>query len=114
MKKSQAGSKSFTDGLRKVSPFLVFALVYYALAVLMKLSYSVWIPIALAVTIIEAIYVLGQLYKPFLVDKKGKCTASRDTTKTNSMEHCRHYSRGSQFGGCGRREENGLCRLRMR
>ena len=114
MKKSEGSAGSVTGILRKASPLLVFAFAYYVLSFLMNLSYKVWIPVALGVTLIEAIIVLGRLYKPFFVDKKGKCIANRDSMKPDSMENCRHYFPGSQFGGCGRREENGLCRLRMK
>jgi hypothetical protein len=114
VKKSEGGINPIIEILRRVSPFLVFCVVYYVLSVAMHISYKVWVPVALGATIIESIIVLGRLYKPFFVDKTGKCIASRDTTKTVSMENCRHYFPGSQFGGCGRRQENGLCRLRRR
>lgn len=114
MKKSEDTTSPIIDSLRKISPLLVFAVVYYVLSVAMHISYKVWMPVALGATVIEAIIVLGQLYKPFFVDKTGKCIGSRDTTKTDRMENCRHYFPGSQFGGCGRRQENGLCRLRKK
>ncbi|UCH34834.1 MAG: hypothetical protein JSV65_00325 [Armatimonadota bacterium] len=112
MIKRQSGSKSFTDGLRAISPFLVLCVVYYVLAVLMKVSFKIWIPVALAAAIAEAVFVLGRLYTPFLVDKKGRCTGSRDRGTANDMEKCRHYSPGSRSGGCGHRQENGGCHLR--
>jgi len=112
IKRPGGDGTSFTDGLRSISPFLVFGVVYYALAVLAKVSYKVWIPVALVAALSEAIIVLGRLYVPFLVDKQGRCTGSRDSNKTNRMENCRHYSPGSRSGGCGHREENGLCHVR--
>jgi len=97
-----------------ISPLLVVGIVYYILAAVLKVSYKIWIPVALVAGLAEAIVVLGQLYRPYLVDKKGKCTGSRDSTKTNNMAHCRHYSPGSQYGGCGHRDELGRCHLRTR
>jgi len=112
IKRPGSGGMPFKEGLRNISPFLVLGVVYYALAVLMKAPYRVWIPVALGAAISEAIIVLGQLYKPFLVDKTGRCTGSRDSNKPNRMETCRHYSPGSQYGGCGHRDETGRCHLR--
>jgi hypothetical protein len=113
VKKSGTGSETFIDGVRKISPFLAGGITWYVLSALLHLSFKIWIPIVLVVTVVEAVFVLGQLYKPFLVDKKGKCIGSRGSVKSDSMEKCRHYFPGSQYGGCGRREENGMCRLRM-
>ena len=114
IRRSRGGGISFNQGVRGISPFLVFGVVCYALAVWMKVSFKIWIPVALAAALTEAIIVLGKLYKPFLVDKTGRCTGSRDRTKTNTMEHCRHYSRGRQYGGCDHRHETGRCHLRTR
>jgi hypothetical protein len=111
--KRTSGS-SFVEGVRVISPFLVVGIVYLILAAVLKVSYKVWIPVALVAGLGEAIFVLGQLYKPYLVDKKGKCMGSRDGTKANSMARCRHYSPGSQYGGCGHRTELGQCHLRTR
>ena len=112
MKKSQGGTP-FLENVRRISPLLVAGVLYYVLSNLLKLSFTIWIPVVFVVTVAEAIVVLGQLYKPFLVDKKGKCIGTRGSAKADSMENCRHYFPGSQYGGCGRREETGACRLRM-
>ena len=114
MKKSQGDINPLTDGLKRASPLVVFGLVYCVLALLMNLSYKVWIPVALGAALAEAIIVLGRFYRPFLIDEKGKCVAGRDSRKTRSMESCRHYLQGGHAGGCGRRAENGFCRARMR
>jgi len=110
----QGGASSFKDGVRNISPFLVFGVAYYVLAVLLKISYNVWIPAAFAIALAEAIVVLGKLYKPFRVDKEGRCAGSRESMKTNSMDTCRHYSPGSRSGGCGHRDEIGRCHLRRK
>jgi hypothetical protein len=112
VKKSSDTTPLF-ETVRKFSPLLLAGLLYFILAYTMKLSFKIWMPVIFVATIAEAIFVLGQLYKPFLSDKSGKCIATRDSGKPTSMEKCRHYFPGSTYGGCGRREENGKCRLRF-
>jgi len=92
---------------RKWSPILVLGLVF-AVSYTMGTSLGISLVLAIAGAIIAGIIFIGRIYKPFYVGKEGQCQA-----QGNQKERCRHYyATGGRFGGCGRREETGKCRLR--
>ena len=76
----------------------------------LHLPAKIFIP-ALSIVILSAlVYFGGRLYKPYYVDKQGKCTARGGKQR----RQCRHFIPGAKLGGgCGRLRESGFCR-RMR
>jgi hypothetical protein len=65
------------------------------------------IPSLAVVGLAAAIYYGGRFYKPFHVNKDGKCVAG----SAKNRPTCRHYMPGARLGGgCGRLRENGRCR----
>jgi len=90
-----------------LGPIVGLILIYYLLTAVFNLPPKILVP-ALAVLVLAAfIYFAGRLYKPFFVNREGRCTARG----AKARESCRHFVPGARLGGgCGRLMENGRCR----
>jgi len=65
-----------------------------------------WIPTLFVLVLGVLIFLLGRLYKPYFVNKEGRCIASGRINRVK----CRHYVLGARLGmGCGRQREDGYC-----
>jgi hypothetical protein len=94
----------------RLGPLLLLGVVYYLLSRTLKLPPKILVP-ALSILALSALVYFGaRLYKPYYVDKQGKCTARG----AKQRRECRHFIPGARLGGgCGRLRESGYCR-RMR
>jgi len=91
----------------RAAPLAVLLLLYYILGMVMDVPAKILVPVLLVLGLGALVYLGGRLYKPFLVDRTGRCTASG----ARQRESCRHYVPGARLGGgCGRLRENGRCR----
>jgi hypothetical protein len=90
-----------------LGPIAGVAVLYYLLRVVFRVpgAVSMWTAIVLAVAV--AVYLGGKFYKPYRVNKEGRCVASGARQRLA----CRHYMPGARLGGgCGRQREDGRCR----
>jgi|GEM_PF-1996130 hypothetical protein len=90
-----------------IAPLLVLVGMWWLLSDVMKVPAKIWAPIIGVLGIAAAIYFGGRLYKPFYVDKTGRCIAKGPKER----EKCRHYIPGARLGGgCGRLRDDRKCR----
>lgn len=90
-----------------LGPLLVFAGIYWLLSKVLNLPARYLLPALLVLAVALAIYLGGRFYKPFFVDKEGRCTARN----AEERRRCRHFIPGARLGGgCGRLREDGRCR----
>ncbi|UCC68991.1 MAG: hypothetical protein JSV79_03460 [Armatimonadota bacterium] len=90
-----------------LGPLVAVAGIYYVLTSVLHVPGKFSIPLAIVLILGLAIYFGGRLYKPFHVDREGKCTARGAKVRAG----CRHYIPGAKLGGgCGRLREDGRCR----
>jgi hypothetical protein len=88
-------------------PIAVVAGIYYLLSHILHVPGKISLPVTIALVLGLAIYFGGRLYKPFHVDRNGKCIAHG----ANERAACRHYIPGAKLGGgCGRLREDRRCR----
>ncbi len=90
-----------------LGPLAVVAGIYYVLAYVLHVPGKISLPLAVVLILGLAIYFGGRLYKPFHVDRDGRCTARGAKQRAG----CRHYIPGARLGGgCGRLREDRRCR----
>lgn len=90
-----------------LGPLVVLVLVWYLLGQVAGVPAVVLWPTVGVIGLAALIVLGGRLYKPFYVNKQGRCTASGAAQR----QGCRHYIPGARLGGgCGRLTERGICR----
>jgi len=90
-----------------VGPIAVVAGIYFLLANVFHVPGKISLPVTIALVLGLAIYFGGRLYKPFHVNRDGRCIARGAKVRAG----CRHYIPGAKLGGgCGRLREDGKCR----
>lgn len=90
-----------------LGPIAVVAGVYYLLSNVLDVPGNVALPITVVLIGGLAIYFGGRFYKPFHVDREGRCTARGAKERAG----CRRFMPGARLGGgCGRQREDGKCR----
>jgi len=93
-------------GLR-LGPLAVLSGLYFVLTKILHVPARILIPTLGVLALAAFVYFVGRLYKPFRVDKQGRCTARSGKERMS----CRHFIPGAKLGaGCGRLRESGLCR----
>jgi len=93
-------------GLR-LAPLIVLIGAYYVLNTVLRVPARIVIPALTVLVIAVVVYFGGRLYKPFYVDRDGRCRARSAKERAS----CRHFIRGARLGGgCGRLREDGRCR----
>ena len=93
--------------LWKFGPLVLLAGIYYVLSGVLHVPPAILVPALIVLALGALVYVGGRLYKPFYVDRQGRCIAQGAAQKAA----CRHFSSGARLGGaCGRLRENGRCR----
>jgi hypothetical protein len=94
----------------RLVPLIVLVLLWWLLSSVFHLSGMTLTLVLIVPGIAALIYFGGRLYKPFYVNRDGRCTASG----ARQREGCRHYVPGARLGGgCGRLRENGRCRYKV-
>lgn len=90
-----------------LGPIAAVAGLYYVFAIVLRVPGKISLPVTIALILGLAIYFGGRLYKPFHVDRSGRCTARGAKQRAS----CRHFMPGARLGGgCGRLREDGKCR----
>lgn len=90
----------------KLAPIAGLIVVYVILSKA-GVSPAISTPVLIVLVLAALIYFGGRFYKPFHVNKDGKCLAKG----AREREGCRQYIPGAKMGGgCGRLMENGRCR----
>jgi hypothetical protein len=90
-----------------IGPIAAVAGVYYLLNNILDVPGKFAFPITIVLLAGLAIYFGGRFYKPFYVDKSGRCTARGAKQRAG----CRRFMPGARLGGgCGRLREDGKCR----
>jgi len=91
----------------RVGPLAVLAAVWYLLNRMLHVPGRIVTPALAGLALAALVYFAGRLYKPFRVNKQGRCTAR----SARDRRGCRHFIPGARLGGgCGRLRENGRCR----
>ena len=92
----------------RIGPVAVVFGLYFLLTSVLHLPGKILAPAMALVAIGVVVYIGGRFYKPFHVDKTGRCVAKGASERRG----CRHYMPGAKLGGgCGRQKDNGQCRV---
>ncbi len=90
-----------------LGPLAVVVGIYWLMTAVLRVPGKISAPVLAVLTIALAVYLGGRLYKPFYVNKEGRCIARG----AKQRAQCRHFIAGARLGGgCGRLREDGRCR----
>jgi hypothetical protein len=91
----------------RAGPIVVLALLYYLLNHVFRVPSHIALWSLIIVGFATLIFFGGRFYKPYYVNKEGRCVAGGAKQRLG----CRHYFPGARLGGgCGRQREDGRCR----
>jgi hypothetical protein len=90
-----------------LGPIAAVAGIYYLLSSVFDVPGRIAFPVTIVLIVGLAIYFGGRFYKPFHIDRDGRCTARGAKERAS----CRRFMPGARLGGgCGRQREDGKCR----
>jgi hypothetical protein len=91
----------------RLAPLAVLVLLWWLLSSVFNLPGTTLTLVLIVPGFAALVYFGGRFYKPFYVNKEGRCVAGGAKERAG----CRHYVPGARLGGgCGRLRENGRCR----